>query len=64
MKEKTGSGEFWDLAIPEAKDALPDVSITFQNPNLNVIYDSHTLFENAISGEGLSLSLQLHQTFN
>ncbi|WP_299273479.1 calcium-binding EGF-like domain-containing protein [uncultured Psychroserpens sp.] len=48
----TNNGDFWDLAIPEAEDALPDIYITFQNSNLDVIYDSPTFYENAISGEG------------
>lgn len=48
----TGNGEFWDLSIPEAVDALPDIYITFQNSDLDVIYDSPTFYENAISGEG------------
>ena len=44
------NGEFWDLAIPNVEDALPDVYITFQNSDLDVIYDSPTFYENAISG--------------
>ncbi|MBV7270702.1 calcium-binding EGF-like domain-containing protein [Winogradskyella luteola] len=48
----TNNGDFWDLAIPEAEDALPDIYITFQNSDLDVIYDSQTFYENAISGEG------------
>ncbi|WP_298898193.1 hypothetical protein [uncultured Psychroserpens sp.] len=48
----TNNGDFWDLAIPEAEDALPDIYITFQNSDLDVIYDSPTFYENAISGEG------------
>ncbi|GAA0743121.1 hypothetical protein [Gaetbulibacter jejuensis] len=48
----TDNGEFWDAAIPDAEAALPDVYITFQDSDLNVIYDSPTFYENAISGEG------------
>lgn len=48
----TNNGDFWDLAIPDVEDALPDVYITFQDSNLNIIYDSPTFYENAISGEG------------
>ncbi|WP_298754873.1 calcium-binding EGF-like domain-containing protein [uncultured Psychroserpens sp.] len=47
----TNNGDFWDLSIPEAVDALPDIYITFQNSDLDVIYDSPTFYENAISGE-------------
>lgn len=46
------NGNFWDAAIPDVEDALPDVYITFQDSDLNVIYDSPTFYENAISGEG------------
>lgn len=48
----TDNGEFWDAAIPNTEDALPDVYITFQDSNLNIIYDSPTFYENVISGEG------------
>jgi len=48
----TNNGEFWDVAIPNAEDALPDIYITFQNSDLNAIYASPTFYENAISGEG------------
>jgi len=48
----TDNGEFWDAAIPDAEAALPDVYITLQDSDLNVIYDSPTFYENAISGEG------------
>jgi hypothetical protein len=43
------SGGFWDPTIPTADDGLPDIYITFQNSDLNVIYDSPTFFGNAIS---------------
>jgi hypothetical protein len=48
----TNNGEFWDAAIPNTEDALPDIYITFQDSDLNIIYDSPTFYENAISGEG------------
>ncbi|MBO6879455.1 hypothetical protein [Winogradskyella sp.] len=48
----TDNGEFWDTAIPDAEDALPDIYITLQDSNLNTIYDSPTFYENVISGEG------------
>lgn len=46
------NGELWDLAIPDADSALPDIYITFQDSDLNTIYDSPTFYENVISGEG------------
>ncbi|WCO01325.1 calcium-binding EGF-like domain-containing protein [Psychroserpens ponticola] len=48
----TDNGEFWDLSIPDAEDALPDIYITLQDSNLITIYDSPTFYENVISGEG------------
>lgn len=48
----TDNGEFWDVAIPNAEDALPDIYITFQDSSLNVIYDSPTFYENALSEGG------------
>jgi len=48
----TNGSEFWDAGIPNTEDSLPDIYITFQDSNLNTIYDSPTFYENAISGEG------------
>ncbi|TGV04820.1 hypothetical protein [Flavivirga rizhaonensis] len=45
----TNNGEFWDLGVPTVDDALPDVYITFQDADLNTIYDSPTFHENVIS---------------
>lgn len=52
MFPNTDNGEFWDLAIPNPEDALADIYITFQDSDLNIIYDSPTFYENVISGEG------------
>ena len=48
----SNNGEFWDFAIPNTEDAFPDVYITFQDADVNIIYDSPIFYENAISGEG------------
>jgi len=49
----TNNGSGWDVGIPNPSDALPDIYITFQDSNLNVIYNSPVYYENAISGGGI-----------
>jgi len=48
----TDNGDNWDVGIPNAEDALPDVYITVQNSDLNLIFDSPSFYENALSGSG------------
>jgi len=45
----TDNGNGWNTALPNPEDALADIYITFQDSNLNVIYDSPTYFENTLS---------------
>ena len=48
----TDNGNGWDVAVPNPEDALADIYITFQDSDLNVIYDSPSYYENALSGQG------------
>lgn len=45
------NGAYWDTAIPTSEDTLADIYITFQDFNLNIIYDSPTYYQNVISGQ-------------
>ncbi|WP_303316932.1 hypothetical protein Q4Q34_09015 [Flavivirga abyssicola] len=42
------NGDNWDFDLITPNNELPDVYITFQNSNLDVIYDSDTFFENIL----------------
>ncbi len=45
----TDNGDFWDISIPTAANASPDIYVTLQNSNDVELYNSPTYFSNVLS---------------
>lgn len=55
----TDNGSNWDIALPNPEDGLPDVYITFQNSDLDIIYNSPVYYANALSGNGTFFEFEM-----